>query len=118
MKTALALASLAIASLGRAQQPAAPPPPDRYILIRCGTLLAIPGKDPVKNTTLVVKNGLVDRLSPGFDGPDLNDARQKGAKVQEVNLRESFVLPGLIDCHVHLTSVYDQSIRARYTTET
>ncbi len=92
--------------------------PDHYTLIRCGTVLSVPGQDPVKNTTVVVKNGLIDRLSPGFDGPDLNEARQKGAKVDEINLRESFVLPGLIDCHVHLTNEWDQTIRTRYTTET
>ena len=78
----------------------------------------LPGQDPVKNSTLIIKNGLVEGIAPGFDGPDLNEARQRGAKVDEVNLRESFLLPGLIDCHVHLTNVWDQSVRARYTTET
>src|SRR5262249_55060124 len=72
----------------------------------------------IKSCTLVVKNGLIDRRTAGFDGPDLNEARQKGAKVEEINLRESFILPGLIDCHVHLTNEWDQTVRARYTTET
>src|SRR5262245_58142132 len=115
MRIALALLVL-VAHRSLAQVP--PTPPDRYVLVRCGTLLAVPGSEPVKNATLVVKNGLVDRVSPGLDGPDLNEARQRGAKVEEVNLRDSFVLPGLIDCHVHLTSLWDQSNRARWPQET
>jgi len=38
--------------------------------------------------------------SPPARRPRPHDARQHGAKGR-VNLRESFVLPGLIDCHVH-----------------
>jgi imidazolonepropionase-like amidohydrolase len=118
IRHALAGVVASIASWCSAQTPAAAPPPDRYILVRCGTLLAIPGSDPVKNATVVVKNGLIDRISPGLEGPDLNEARQRGAKVEEVNLRDSFVLPGLIDCHVHLTMYFDRTLRDRYIKET
>jgi imidazolonepropionase-like amidohydrolase len=110
-----ALASVFLSSIAVAQ-PASPP--DHYTLVRCGSVLAMPGNEPLKNSTVVVKNGLVDRIVSGFDGPDLNDARQHGAKIDEVNLRESFVLPGLIDCHVHLSNVWDQSVRARFPQET
>ena len=117
LRRLFAVLPAALTASAPAQQPSAAPP-DRYTLIRCGTVLPIPGNDPVKNTTIVVKNGLIDRLSPGFDGPDLSEARQHGAKIDEINLRESFILPGLIDCHVHLTNEWDQTVRARYTTET
>lgn len=99
-------------------QPEAKPPPDRYTLLRCGTILAAPGREPVRNATIVVKNGVIDRIAPGFDGPDLNEARVRGAKVAEVNLREMTVLPGLIDCHVHLSMLVDETIRERYPQET
>jgi imidazolonepropionase-like amidohydrolase len=74
--------------------------PDRYVLVRCGRLLAVPGNPPQTNATLVVKNGKVDRVSAGLTGPSL----PAGTAVEEVDLRDSFVLPGLIDCHVHISS--------------
>src|ERR1051325_573830 len=111
------LALLGLAAANAAAQ-APTPAPDHYTLVRCGAVLPIPGNEPLKNSTVVVKNALIDRIVPGFDGPDLSEARQHGAKVEEINLRDSFVLPGLIDCHVHLTNGWAQPVRARYTTET
>lgn len=93
------------------------PVPDRYTLVRCGTLLANPGQEAQKQVTLVVKNDRIDAVVKGFEGPDLDDARKAGAKVQEVNLRESYVLPGLIDCHVHVTTEWDAGRVLRNVTE-
>jgi imidazolonepropionase-like amidohydrolase len=96
----------------------APAGADQYKLLRCGTVLAVPGKDPLKNATVVVRNGLIERVVAGLEGPDLKEAKGRGALVEEVDLRDSFVLPGLIDCHVHLSNVWDQTVRARYVDET
>ncbi len=84
--------------------------PDRYVLVRCGRLLAVPGNPPQANATLVVKNGKVERVSAGLTGPSL----PAGAAAQEIDLRDSFVLPGLIDCHVHVSSevTRDRVLRA------
>ncbi len=111
------LLSVASAAPCSAQAPAAAPASDRYTLVRCGTLLAIPGQDPRKEVTVVVKNDKIDSVVPGFNGPDLDDARKAGAKVVEVNLREAFVLPGLIDCHVHVTTEWDSGRLLRNVTE-
>ncbi len=73
---------------------------DDYTLVRCGTLLDVPGRPPRTNATLVVKNGRVDSVVAGLTGPGL----PAGSNVTEIDLRDSFVLPGLIDCHVHLSS--------------
>ena len=40
--------------------------PDHYILIHAGTLLAVPGKKPQSNMTVVVKNDRIERVEKGF----------------------------------------------------
>jgi imidazolonepropionase-like amidohydrolase len=90
------------------------PKPDAYSLLRCGTLLSIPGQPIQQNVTLIVKNGRVDSIQPGLDArPQL----PAGATVTEVDLKDKFVLPGLIDCHVHLANHWDRTLRARVMTE-
>lgn len=99
-------------------QPAPQSPPDRFLVVRCGVLLAVPGLDPQPNSTLVIKNRRVERVMPGLTGPDLSKEVAAGADVQELDLRDQFVLPGLIDCHVHLSMEFDSRIMARAVTET
>lgn len=85
-------------------------PPDRYTLIRCGALLDRPGQPARANATIVVKNDRIDRVFDGWSGPSIDvDARQ----IREIDLKSQFVLPGLIDCHVHVTfeSSPDQRVR-------
>jgi imidazolonepropionase-like amidohydrolase len=65
-------------------------------LIYAGTLIAIPGEEALKEQTIVVKNGRIVRIASGFERPEA------GASV--IDLRNHFVLPGLIDSHVHLLS--------------
>jgi imidazolonepropionase-like amidohydrolase len=66
------------------------------ILIYAGHLLDRPGTQPRGESTIVVENGRVARIDSGFSAPTA------GARV--IDLRGSFVLPGLIDAHVHLDS--------------
>ena len=78
-------------------QPAPPPSPEMgTTYIHCGTLLAVPGQAPVRNQTVIVIDGVIDQVVPGFA------TAPEGATT--VNLRDRFVLPGLIDCHTHLLS--------------
>lgn len=67
-------------------------------LVQAGRLLDQPSKAPRGPSTLVVENGKVQAVLDGFVGAE----RYPGARV--VDQRERFVLPGLIDSHVHLTS--------------
>lgn len=92
-------------------------PAESYLLVRCGTLMEVPGKPVRKNATVVVRNGVVDRIVDGVDWNDLADARKAGATVEELDWRQFFVLPGLIDCHVHLTMQWDAGVRQRAVTE-
>lgn len=113
----LLVAVLGLTAAARAQPPASSEP-DRYLVVRCGRLLAIPGTDPQSNATLVIRNRRVDRVHPGLQGPDLSKEQTQGAVVEELDLRDQFVLPGLIDCHVHLSMEFDSRIIMRAVAET
>lgn len=71
-------------------------------IIHAGWLLAKPGEAPLGRHSIVIRNDLVSELVEGFiDGAELDD---DGSVVQIVDLSDAFVLPGLIDSHVHLAS--------------
>lgn len=63
-------------------------------MIHAGTLFAVPGQAPLKEQTIFVKDGRITKVEAGFVLPS------SGMRV--IDLRNSFVLPGLIDAHVHL----------------
>ena len=65
-------------------------------LIYAGYLLDRPGSPARGASTIVVENGRILRIDGGFTAP------AGGARV--IDLRDRYVLPGLIDSHVHLDS--------------
>ena len=65
-------------------------------LIYAGHLLDRPGSPARGASTIVVENGRILRIDGGFTAP------AGGARV--IDLRDRYVLPGLIDSHVHLDS--------------
>jgi imidazolonepropionase-like amidohydrolase len=94
---ALLLASVALL----AAAPAVPQAqPSRTLLVQAGQLLDRPGHAVRGPSTLVIRDGRVVEVRNGHAGADL--AEFAGAEV--IDLRSRFVLPGLIDSHVHLTS--------------
>jgi imidazolonepropionase-like amidohydrolase len=65
------------------------------LFVQAGRLLADPATGKVETAkTLVLENGKVARIVDGY-------VSEPGGHV--VDLKDSFVLPGLIDSHVHLT---------------
>ena len=83
------VAAIAVSTAGAAQERA----PLTYI--HAGRLLADPASGRVlSEQTVVVQDGRVVRVEAGY-------TTAPGAQV--VDLKDSFVLPGLIDSHVHLT---------------
>ena len=89
---ALALLGMALAADGFAATPVSPGP---TVYVHAGRLLADPSTGKILNhATVVISDGRVTRIEDGF-------TEAPGAKI--VDLAHSFVLPGLIDSHVHLT---------------
>ncbi len=69
------------------------------LLIHAGNLLAVPGEVPVQRQSIIVRGNLIDSVVDGYVDP-----ASLGGEVQLVDLSDKFVLPGLIDAHVHLLS--------------
>lgn len=68
----------------------------RVVVVQADRVLTEPGKAPRGVTSIVIENG---RISAVLDGRQSGPA---GARV--IDLGNRFVLPGLIDSHVHLDS--------------
>ena len=71
---------------------------DTWAIIHAGTLLAVPGQAPENEKTIVIRNDIVESVLDGYVSPA--DAGAPDAAV--VSLEDRFVLPGLMDMHVHL----------------
>ena len=92
---AVAVAAITAASLFANAQQSPATQPDTLIL--AGKLLADPASGEVlTQQSILVRNGRIVSITAGYAKP------ANGAKV--VDLKNAFVLPGLIDSHVHLTS--------------
>lgn len=76
-------------------------------VLHCGKIITMTG-EPLSNSSVVVVNGKIDRIEKGFIAvPD-------GAKL--LDLTNKTVMPGLIDCHVHLEWEQSRnSYNERYT---
>jgi imidazolonepropionase-like amidohydrolase len=65
------------------------------IVIHAGHLLAVPGEAMRGASTITIEAGKIVSVADGYASP-------AGARV--IDLKDSYVLPGLIDSHVHLAS--------------
>jgi imidazolonepropionase-like amidohydrolase len=64
--------------------------------IHAGRLMDVPGKAVRGPSTIVVDNGRIVEVREGYASPP--------AGIQLLDLKDKYVLPGLIDSHVHLSS--------------
>ena len=96
MASGFSLCALALtfATVGGAAQPSS----DAVLVVHAGRLLDKPGQAPRGASTVLIRDSKVESIRDGFH----DAASHPGAKV--IDLREKFVLPGLIDSHVHLDS--------------
>jgi imidazolonepropionase-like amidohydrolase len=100
--TAGVLALLAATALGASASA-------QTLFVQAGKLLADPATGKVETArTVVIENGKVVRIVDGY-------VAEPGGKV--VDLKDSFVLPGLIDSHVHLTGEQNPNARLDEVTQ-
>jgi imidazolonepropionase-like amidohydrolase len=66
-------------------------------LIHAGELLSVPGESSKRNQTVVVEADRIVEVRDGFVG-----ASEFDGDVDVIDLKNHFVLPGLMDMHVHL----------------
>jgi imidazolonepropionase-like amidohydrolase len=77
------------------------------ILIECGQLVDGSGRPPLRNARVLVDGDRIAAVGPAAQVP-----APEGAEV--VDLRDSTVLPGLIDCHTHLMLGLGEDPNAQY----
>jgi len=66
-------------------------------IIHAGTLLAVPGQQPQSAKTLVLVDDRISQVLDGYQNPaDIAE------DAQLIDLKDAFVMPGLMDMHVHL----------------
>jgi len=66
-------------------------------IIHAGTLLAIPGDAPKSNQSIIIEGNRISRVTDGFVA-----AASVSGDATLIDLSDKFVLPGLMDMHVHL----------------
>lgn len=73
-------------------------------IIHAGTLLAVPGQAPLSRQSIIITDGIITGIRPGYMSPDdLENGGGDSGEVKVIDLMEHFVMPGLMDMHVHLT---------------
>lgn len=87
---------------------------DRWTLIHAGWLLAVPGEPPATTRTVVIRNDRIVEIRAGYHAASAIDIDGLDANAAVIDLRDAYVLPGLIDAHVHL-SVQNGGIAGDFT---
>src|ERR1700745_2219056 len=80
------------------------------LLIRNGTLIDGSGRDPVRNTLVVVEGS---RIAPV--GPAVSPIRPESPDDTVIDATGKFILPGLIDAHCHISLHQGALPCVRYT---
>lgn len=65
--------------------------------LHCGSILDVQTGKQMKSATLIISKNKIDKIAEGFI------TKQNSSDV-EVDLKNKFILPGLIDMHVHIES--------------
>lgn len=105
MRRIAAVTAALLAATPLAAQTAAPAPKVKFI--HAGALLTRPGEAPRGASTIVVRDGKVAEVRDGYAAPE--------AGAELIDLKDRFVMPGLVDMHVHLWGIGGDPLRSRLT---
>ena len=86
---------------------------DKVTVVHAGQLLAIPGEDVTTRQTIVVVNDRISQVVDGFVA-----AAEFSNDAELIDWSDKFVLPGLMDMHVHLLSEIEVDSHADLLTVT
>lgn len=101
------IAALALSLAGPALSQSTAPAAEKTTVIHAGQLLAEPGKPARGASSIVIRGDKIVEIRDGFVDPPV------GAQV--VDLKDEFVMPGLIDMHVHLWGIGGDPMKDRLT---
>ncbi len=96
-KSAAMAAAIVVGSL-------APALAENITVVHAGTLLDQPGEAAKANHTVIIRDGRVAKVLPTGSYSEMTLGAGTDDTVMVHDLKDHFVLPGLIDGHVHLTS--------------
>ena len=72
------------------------------LVVHAGTLLAVPGESPESDQSIIISGNRIVAIEDGFVSP---------GQAELLDLSGQFVMPGLMDMHVHLTDELSPSSR-------
>ena len=83
-----------------------------YVIVHAGRLMDIPGNSVKQKASVIIRDGMIVTVEHGFVTTDslLTDSTDT---VETYDLSNHFVLPGLIDGHVHITDQLDARSKLR-----
>ncbi len=79
-----------------------------HTLIHAGEVLAVPGEPAKTKQTIIIVDGKIEDVQSGF--------LEAGPEDKVIDLSDHFVLPGLIDSHVHLRGEWNPQVRLQGVT--
>src|SRR5687767_6174413 len=76
---------------------------ETWTVIRAGHVITDARRPPMGPATIVVKDGHIERVVAGHPAPE-TIVTAAADRIESIDLGNRYVLPGLIDAHVHLAS--------------
>lgn len=73
-----------------------------HTYVHAGTILAVPGQPAKTQQTIIIADNKIESIQPGY-------ITTGSANI--IDLKDSFVMPGMIDSHVHLRMEWNPNIR-------
>ena len=109
----IAAAILLATTCSLADEPVTPEKPG-WLIVHAGTLLSVPGEPVLETQTIIARDGRITAILDGYvDSAQAVDGADE-ADVEFVDLSDDFVLPGLMDMHVHLSFEFDVAGQRNY----